>query len=93
MLGLFSDYTPKFAKHFAELGQEMQNAFAAYVHEVQAGTFPAAEHTFNMNEDVMNKLYWFALWEQVQVRDINDKFTLVAFINVGKNMLFADYSG
>jgi 3-methyl-2-oxobutanoate hydroxymethyltransferase len=57
MLGLFSDYTPKFAKHFAELGQEMQNAFAAYVHEVQAGTFPAAEHTFNMNEDVMNKLY------------------------------------
>ena len=57
MLGLFSDYTPKFAKHFAELGQEMQNAFAAYVHEVQAGTFPAAEHTCNMNEDVMNKLY------------------------------------
>lgn len=57
MLGLFSDYTPKFAKHFAELGQEMQNAFAAYVHEVQASTFPAAEHTFNMNEDVMNKLY------------------------------------
>ena len=57
MLGLFSDYTPKFAKHFAELGQEMEKAFAAYVHEVQAGTFPAAEHTFNMNEDVMNKLY------------------------------------
>jgi len=57
MLGLFSDYTPKFAKHFAELGQEMQNAFAAYVHEVQAGTFPAAENTFNINEDVMNKLY------------------------------------
>ena len=57
MLGLFSDYTPKFAKHFAELGQEMEKAFVAYVHEVQAGTFPAAEHTFNMNEDVMNKLY------------------------------------
>lgn len=57
MLGLFSDYTPKFAKHFAELGQEMKKAFAAYVQEVQAGTFPAAEHTFKMDEDVLNKLY------------------------------------
>lgn len=57
MLGLFSDYTPNFAKHFAELGQEMKKAFAAYVQEVQAGTFPAAEHTFKMDEDVLNKLY------------------------------------
>ncbi|SHK49357.1 ketopantoate hydroxymethyltransferase [Selenomonas ruminantium] len=57
MLGLFSDYTPKFAKHFAELGTQMKEAFAAYVKEVQAGTFPAEEHTFKMDEDVLNKLY------------------------------------
>lgn len=57
MLGLFSDYTPKFAKHFAELGKQMKDAFAAYVKEVQAGTFPAEEHTFKMDEDVLNKLY------------------------------------
>ncbi|SDP03142.1 3-methyl-2-oxobutanoate hydroxymethyltransferase [Selenomonas ruminantium] len=57
MLGLFSDYTPKFAKHFAELGAQMKEAFAAYVKEVQAGTFPAEEHTFKMDEDVLNKLY------------------------------------
>ncbi len=57
MLGLFSDYTPKFAKHFAELGAQMKEAFAAYVSEVQAGTFPAEEHTFKMDEDVLNKLY------------------------------------
>ena len=57
MLGLFSDYTPKFAKHFAELGKQMKEAFAAYVKEVQAGTFPAEEHTFKMDEDVLNKLY------------------------------------
>ena len=30
MLGLFSDYTPKFVKHFASLGGEMQAAFKAY---------------------------------------------------------------
>lgn len=57
MLGLFSDYTPKFAKHFAELGKQMKEAFAAYVKAVQAGTFPAEEHTFKMDEDVLNKLY------------------------------------
>ncbi len=57
MLGLFSDYTPKFAKHFAELGTQMKEAFAAYVKEVQEGTFPAPEHTFKMDEDVLNKLY------------------------------------
>ncbi len=57
MLGLFSNYTPKFAKHFAELGKQMKEAFAAYVKEVQAGTFPAEEHTFKMDEDVLNKLY------------------------------------
>ncbi len=57
MLGLFSDYTPKFAKHFAALGKQMKEAFAAYVKEVQAGTFPAEEHTFKMDEDVLNKLY------------------------------------
>ena len=57
MLGLFSDYTPKFAKHFAELGKQMKEAFASYVKEVQAGSFPAEEHTFKMDEDVLNKLY------------------------------------
>lgn len=57
MLGLFSDYTPKFAKHFAELGKQMQDAFKAYISEVQAGTFPAQEHTFKMEEDVLTKLY------------------------------------
>ena len=57
MLGLFSDYTPKFAKHFAELGQQMKEAFASYIREVQSGAFPAAEHTFKMDDDVLKKLY------------------------------------
>ena len=57
MLGLFSDYTPKFAKHFAELGMQMKEAFASYIHEVQSGAFPAAEHTFKMDDDVLKKLY------------------------------------
>ena len=46
MLGMFSDYTPKFVKHFAELGKEMKEAFAAYDREVKAGAFPDAAHAF-----------------------------------------------
>ena len=46
MLGLFSDYTPKFVKHFAELGSQMQAAFKKYDEEVKAGTFPAPENTY-----------------------------------------------
>lgn len=57
MLGLFSDYTPKFAKHFAELGRQMKEAFAAYISEVQSGAFPAPEHTFKMEDEVLKKLY------------------------------------
>jgi hypothetical protein len=45
------------AKHFAELGQQMKDAFAAYISEVQSGAFPAAEHTFKMEDEVLKKLY------------------------------------
>ena len=46
MLGMFSDYTPKFVKHFAELGKELKEAFAAYDREVKSGAFPDAAHAF-----------------------------------------------
>lgn len=57
MLGLFSDYTPKFVKHFAELGEKMQAAFKAYDEEVKAGSFPDAAHSFKIDDDVMERLY------------------------------------
>ncbi len=57
MLGLFSDYTPKFVKHFGEVGAAMEAAFTAYVKEVQAGTFPDDAHSFKIDDDVMERLY------------------------------------
>ena len=57
MLALFSDLKPKFVKHFADAGSVMKAGFRAYIEEVQAGTFPAEEHTFKIDEDVINKLY------------------------------------
>ena len=35
MLGMFSDYTPKFVKRFAEVGSVMKEAFANYIKEVR----------------------------------------------------------
>lgn len=57
MLGMFSDFTPKFVKRFADIGTVMKEAFAAYDREVKAGTFPAMEHEYSIRDDVLEKLY------------------------------------
>ncbi len=57
MLGMFSDFTPKFVKRFAETGQLMTDAFKAYIEEVKAGTYPEAKHTYAIDDDVIEKLY------------------------------------
>ena len=57
MLGMFSDYVPKFVKHFAEVGDIMKQAFADYTAEVKAGTFPTQAQTYGIAVDVLDKLY------------------------------------
>jgi 3-methyl-2-oxobutanoate hydroxymethyltransferase len=57
MLGMFSDYVPKFVKHFAEVGEIMKGAFADYAKEVKDGSFPAASQTYGIADDVLEKLY------------------------------------
>lgn len=57
MLGMFSDFTPKFVKRFANVGEVMKEAFQAYCKEVQEGTFPAKEHEYTIADDVLEKLY------------------------------------
>ena len=57
MLGMFSDFTPKFVKRFANVGEIMKQAFTDYSAEVKAGTFPAPEHTYAISDEVIEKLY------------------------------------
>ena len=54
---MFSDYIPKFAKKFADVGTMMKTAFADYIKEVSEGSYPAPEHTFKIDDDVLDKLY------------------------------------
>ncbi len=46
MLGLFTAFKPKFVKRYANLGDEMQVALAAYAEDVRARRFPGSEHVF-----------------------------------------------
>lgn len=57
MLGLFSDFTPKFVKRFADTGDIMKAAFASYIDEVRSGAFPAKEHEYSVDDSVIEKLY------------------------------------
>lgn len=57
MLGMFSDFTPKFVKQFAHVGEIMKEAFQAYCSEVGNGTFPAKEHEYAIADEVIEKLY------------------------------------
>ena len=57
MLGMFSDFTPKFVKRYANAGEVMREAFANYAAEVASGAFPAEEHTYKIKDDVLEKLY------------------------------------
>ena len=46
LLGLSADWTPRFAKRYAELGQEVVRAAETYVREVKAGAFPTEAQAF-----------------------------------------------
>ena len=46
MLGLFSEFRPKFVKVYAELGEHMRQAFTAYASDVREGRFPGKEHGY-----------------------------------------------
>jgi len=57
MLGMYSDFVPKFVKKFADVGSSMKEAVAEYKKEVQDMTFPEEKHTFKIKDEVLEKLY------------------------------------
>ena len=57
MLGVFSDFTPKFVKKYENLGEKMNIAFRKYIEEIKDGVFPAEEHSFKISDEAIEKLY------------------------------------
>lgn len=56
LLGLFTDFVPKHSKQYARLADIMSNAFSQYLKEVQDSSFPTEEHSFSMDESILDKL-------------------------------------
>ncbi len=56
MLGLYTDFVPKHTKHYASLAGAMKDAFTQYVREVKDGSFPTGEHSFPMDETILEEL-------------------------------------
>ncbi|GAV11174.1 3-methyl-2-oxobutanoate hydroxymethyltransferase [Paenibacillus sp. NAIST15-1] len=53
-----ADYRPKrFVKTYADVGTTIREAFASYVEEVKQRTFPAQEHVFAADEELVGQLY------------------------------------
>jgi 3-methyl-2-oxobutanoate hydroxymethyltransferase len=48
LVGLFSDFKPKFVRRYAELGDGIAAAGKAYADDVRARRFPALEHCFGV---------------------------------------------
>ncbi len=60
LLGLFDRFTPRFVKKYADLHGEIARALTAFRGEVEAGDFPAPEHTVKMADEE-----WEAFLEEI----------------------------
>ncbi len=55
LLGLHEGHTPRFVKHFAEVKREMVDGVRTYAEDVREGRFPAAEHTYAIEPDELER--------------------------------------
>ncbi|MPM10428.1 3-methyl-2-oxobutanoate hydroxymethyltransferase [bioreactor metagenome] len=56
-LGMYSDFTPKFVKQYAQLRETITEAVGTYISEVKNQQFPEKKHTFTMDDSVLERLY------------------------------------
>jgi len=56
ILGLYSRFTPKFAKRYVDLSQMIQRALQEYSGEVRSGQFPSMNNVFSMDPVEVSKL-------------------------------------
>ena len=56
MMGLYSDFTPKHARKYANLADEMTGAVADYIDDVRAQSFPSEDESFTLSAEVLAAL-------------------------------------
>src|SRR3990172_1117271 len=55
LLGVFTDFKPKFTKRYANLTEVAVNGIKAYVNDVKGGTFPDDDHSYGVDEKEYEK--------------------------------------
>lgn len=57
MLGLNDGFIPKFARQYKTLHKDIKEGVTDFIREVKSSEFPKVEHTFTIDEEVIEKLY------------------------------------
>ncbi|MCR4435529.1 MAG: 3-methyl-2-oxobutanoate hydroxymethyltransferase [Clostridiales bacterium] len=60
LLGMFSDFTPKFVKQYKHLKEEIISGVREYINDVESGVFPDEKHSFKIDKllfEEIKKLY------------------------------------
>ncbi len=67
MLGIFTDFKPKFVKHFGNVGESIRNALKGYREEVEKGIYPGLEHSYEFPQNELDDVNeWF---EKVDINE------------------------
>jgi 3-methyl-2-oxobutanoate hydroxymethyltransferase len=56
LLGLYTEFVPKHAKQYARLAGEIKTAVSTYVSEVESRSFPTAEQSYTMDENLITAI-------------------------------------
>jgi 3-methyl-2-oxobutanoate hydroxymethyltransferase len=56
MLGLYKELAPRFLKIYADISRPIISALTEFRQEVEGGVFPAAEHTYQIDERELKQL-------------------------------------
>ena len=52
-IGMFEAFQPRHAKRYAQVGQVLGEALAAFVREIRDGTYPGPEHGFKIDREAL----------------------------------------
>lgn len=56
ILGLYEDFVPRHARQFAQGASALREAMVAYRSAVEHGTFPANEHSINLDDQIRSSI-------------------------------------
>ena len=55
LLGVFTDFKPKFTKRYSNLTEVAVKGIQAYIADVKNGSFPDADHSYGVDEKEYEK--------------------------------------